>query len=314
MPPDIIVVSYNSAEDIRGCIASILANSARPIVVDNGSTDSTLQILATEFPQVAVFRNASNSYSGAANLGFANSAGDAVILSNADVVYPANSIARLVEYLRSHSRIAVLGPQQVYPDNSWQRSWGVPTSLREALLELFFVTTLYNALRSALWPLRVNRRALNVGYVDGAVMAIRRSAFDAIGGFDERFPFSAEETDFCVRARRAGWRVVSLPIVDVEHRRGGSSSRRNWSLDYTTAVLLDGTRRFVQKYHGSLFGKCYFAIKALFNLNMMLVCEVGWRLAPASLRAVLQRKAQVHRSYWNHLGPGGKRAVVRSSA
>jgi GT2 family glycosyltransferase len=301
MLPEVIVVSFNSAQDIRGCVSSILSNAGIPVVVDNGSTDTTLQILATDFPQVRVLWNQQNSYARAANVGFANTAGDVVILSNADVIYPPNSISRLCAYVNSHARIGVLGPQQVFPDSSWQRSWGMVPGIIEALCDLFCITSLYNAVRRGLWPVRVNRRTLNVGYVDGAVMTIRRDAFDSIRGFDERFPFSSEDTDFCLRARRAGWRVAASPTVEVVHRRGGSSRRQDWSADRHAAVLLDGTRRFLEKYRGTAFARSYFNVKRLSNWMLMVLCEAGSRVAPASHREELKEKARIHHSYCNHL-------------
>lgn len=309
---DVVVVTFNSARDIHACIASILLNGANPLVVDNGSTDETLDIVAREFPQVQVVLNPDNGYARAANTGFANTSGEHVILSNADVVYPPGSIGRLVEYLDAHPQIGVLGPQQVFPDISWQRSWGRITGAREVFSELCGITTAANAMRWAVWPRRLNLRALKVGYVDGAVMTIRRSAYDFIGGFDELFCFSAEETDFCVRLRRAGWQVVALPTVDVVHRRGGSSSRLDWSTERYTAVLLEGTRTFLQKHRGARFTKFYFGIKRLSSWNLMVLCEIGSRVAPSSIRCNLEEKARIHRAYFNHLQNAVRSASVRS--
>ena len=310
---EVIVVSFNSAQDIRACVSSVLSNGATPIVVDNGSTDGTLNILADEFPQVRVVQNQKNSYARAANIGFANTAGDVAVLSNADVVYPTDSISRLCAYLNAHRRIGVLGPQQVYPNGSWQRSWGMATSIPEALTELLGIASLNSAARRAMWPVRANRRSLNVGYVDGAVMLIRRLAYDSVGGFDERFPFSSEDTDFCVRVREDGWGVVCLPTVDVIHRRGGSSSCQGWTLDRHVAVLLEGTRIFLEKYHGTAFTRFYFNIKRLSNWILMALCEAGSGVAPASLRGHLKQKARIHRSYCNHLRSASVSSPVNCS-
>lgn len=301
MIADVVVVSYNSAKDLRSCLDSILASGATAIVVDSGSTDEKLGILEREYPTVQVYDNPQNGYARAANIGFRKSTSAFVILSNADVVYPAGSISRLTGYLEANADIGVLGPQQTYPDGSWQRSWGAATGMGEALLELSGATSLYNGFRRMLWPLRINRKVLNVGYVDGAVMAIRRPAFEAIQGFDPSFPFSAEETDFCIRARQAGWRVVALPSVDVIHRRGGSTTLLNWSVERKTASLVDGTRRLLRKYHGRSFSNIYFAIKRLFNLYMLMLCKLGVRAAPRSARVGLTEKIRIHRAYCVHL-------------
>ena len=159
------------------------------------------------------------------------------------------------------------------------------------------ITTLYNALRQILWPLRVNRRPINVGYVDGAIMIVRRSVHGAIGGFDDQFPFSSEETDFCMRARSAGWRVVSLPTVNVIHRRGGSSARAGWSADRHAEAMLNGTRLLLQKYHGKRYTKGYFAIKQMFNGCMLCAISLLARLAHGQVRSRLVTKAAVHQAY-----------------
>jgi GT2 family glycosyltransferase len=297
MCTDVIVVTFNNALDIRACISSILANGANPVVVDNGSSDNTLQILASEFCDVPVYSNPQNGYARAANIGFANTRSDIIVLSNADVIFPEGTITRLTEFTMNHQSIGVLGPQQIYPDGSWQRSWGPSTGFGEALLELVGITTLYNALRQILWPLRVNRRPIDVGYVDGAIMIVRRSVHGAIGGFDDQFPFSSEETDFCMRARSAGWRVVSLPTVNVIHRRGGSSARAGWSADRHAEAMLNGTRLLLQKYHGKRYTKGYFAIKQMFNGCMLCAISLLARLAHGQVRSRLVTKAAVHQAY-----------------
>jgi GT2 family glycosyltransferase len=301
MPCDVIVVTFNSECDIAGCIASILANGANPLVIDNGSQDKTLQILAKNFPQVPLLHNPSNGYARAANLGFANTNCDLAIVSNADVIFPADAIVRLASCMVADPRIAVLGAQQVYPDGSWQRSWGPVLGLSEALIEAFGLTTMCNALRKVLWPIRIDRRLLDVGYVDGAVMMVRRSAFEAVEGFDETFPFSAEDTDFCFRARTAGWQVMALPTVDVIHRRGGSRSRSGWSLDHEVSVLLDGVRRFLYKHHSQTYQTCYLMVKKLFNRYMSLLCRAMSQLSSGAIRLTLADKARIHRCYAQQL-------------
>lgn len=302
MVPDVIVVSFNSEADIARCIASILENRANPLVVDNGSADETLQIVKTQFPGVRVLHNDLNGYARAANLGFRNSVGDMAIVCNADVIFPPGAIQALTGFLESHPSIGVLGAQQVYPDGSWQRSWGLATGASEVLAEAFGFTSLTNGLRMALWPRRLNRRALDVGYVDGAMMAIHREAFNSVGGFDERFPFSAEDTDFCIRARQHGWRVTVLPTVSVIHRRGASTDSLNWTLEVKIDAFLRGTSILLAKYHGPGFRKFYFQCKRLNNFNMAVLCRVAACIAPERYQNDLRNKERVHRIYVAQLG------------
>src|SRR5208283_1727266 len=91
------------------------------------------------------------------------------------------------------------------------------------------ITTLHNQLRRVWWPRRIDRRPKEVPYVDGAVLAVRREAFEGVKGFDEDFFFYAEECDLCARMKKAGWDVVFFPEAQVIHVRGASSTKTDVS-------------------------------------------------------------------------------------
>ncbi|HVO59931.1 MAG TPA: glycosyltransferase family 2 protein [Terriglobales bacterium] len=312
MNVDVVIVSHNSERDIARCLASVLGNGAHPVVVDTGSTDATMHLLARDFPGVRVLHSPCNGYARAANLGFANTSSPITILSNADVIFPPRSVLRLYRCLTQHPAIGVLGAQQVFPDGSWQRSWGAVTGAREVIAEALGLTTLMNGARSVLWPRFAGHIPNDVGYVDGAIMAIRRATFDSVSGLDERFWFSSEDADFCVRARQAGWRVAVLPSVGIIHRRGGSSDLRDWSVQRKTAAFVDGTRIFLAKHRGPFFAKWYFAAKRLSNFNLMLLSELARRVAPRQYHPYLSRKAKIHRSYVENLRSGAKQVPAEA--
>lgn len=299
---DIIVVTFNSAEDVRPCLDSIIGNYARPIVVDNGSVDATLQILHDEYPQVALLVNPGNGYARAANLGMSNSNSPFTIVSNADVIYPAHTVADLMKYVNEHPDIGVLGPQQIYPNGSWQRSWGVTPGLVESLLELIGATSLYNGIRRGSWPRRVNRKPRKVGYVDGACMVVNRTAYNTAGGFDESFRFYAEEADLCVRIRKAGWRIVALPTVTVVHRRGASSTKAGMSYVQHATMMAEASEKLIGKHHGKLYLGCYRQIKRLFNLEMAWLVGLIVHVAPEHRKAALRRKFLMHEAYYSVFG------------
>lgn len=296
---DVIVVTYNSTEDVRACLDSIIASGARPVVVDNGSQDDTLQVLHSEYPCVNLLLDPHNSYARAANLGISNSNSRIAIVSNADVVYPENAIAAMVDYISHHTDIGVLGPQQVYPDGSWQRSWGLTPGLCESLVELLGFTSLYNAIRRTLWPGQLNRRPTHVGYLDGAVLVINRDAFDAVDGFDPDFPFYAEEADLCMRMRKAGWKVVALPMVEVVHRRGGSSTKADMLPARHVAVMVEASEKLIRKHYGERYLSWYLRIKRLFNVEMTGLLGMLVHIAPRQGRAAIRNKILVHEAYRN---------------
>jgi hypothetical protein len=221
-----VVVTRNSARFIGPCIESLLAANCLPVIVDNGSADNTLEIVRSRSNDARIIATGENlGYGKAMNLGFRETRGEIVILSNPDVVYLEHSIRKLTELLESNVRIGVVGPQQMFPDRTWQRSYGELPGLWSGIKDASGITTLKNAMRRGLWPRKLDSKEKDVPYVDGAVLAVRRKAFLEMGGFDEAFYFYSDESDLCARLRKAGWRVVFLPTAEVIHVRGADSMK-----------------------------------------------------------------------------------------
>ena len=298
-----VVVTYNSANDIRGCLRSALAAGAEVLVVDNGSRDGTLSILESEFPDTQVLENPLNGYARAANLGFRNSQQDLVVLSNADVIYPADSLEHMLDYMAARPEIGVVGPQQVFENGRWQRSWGTEPGIVEALLELSGFTTLHNALRRAIWPLRLDRRPADVGFVDGAVMVIRRAAWESVNGLDQSFPFYAEESDFCIRVRKRGWRVVAYPDAIVMHKRGGSSTLTGMTVEHHVAAMVRASQALLHKHHHARYCALYFRLKIWFHRVKVVSCQIARAIGTPSVAQSASHALRIHQSYLRHLKP-----------
>jgi len=223
---EIVVVTTNSARHIGPCVESIMAAGAVPIIADNGSSDGTLEVARSRCPGVKVVALGENvGYGQAMNQGFKETAGDIVILSNPDVVYLPDSIPRMVEFLRKDPRIGITGPQQMFPDRSWQRSYGDLPGIWSGLKDAVGITTLHSQLRRAVWPRRIDRNPKEVPYLDGAVLAVRREAFLGTKGFSRDFFIYSEECDLCLRIKKGGWLVVFFPNAQVVHIRGADSAK-----------------------------------------------------------------------------------------
>lgn len=223
---EVVVVTRNSAEHIGQCVDSILAGGGLPIIVDNGSADDTLQIVGSRSSKVRIIATAENlGYGKAMNLGFKETKGELVILSNPDVVFLADSIRKIVEFLAKNERVGITGPQQMFPDRSWQASYGDLPGIWSGIKDLVGIATMRSVVRRALWPRKIDRKPKEVPYVDGGVLAVRRTAFQAAGGFDEDFFMYSDESDLCARLRKAGWGVVFLPWAEVIHVRGASVAK-----------------------------------------------------------------------------------------
>ena len=222
---EVIVVTHNSAKHIEACIDSIAVSGGLSVVVDNASTDDTVKIIRSRYPEVRLIETRENlGYGKGLNLGFRGTKSEFVIFSNPDVVFMPESIQRMVNHLRHHPGLAITAPQQMFPDRSWQRSYGDLPGIWSGIRDAAGITSFRNQLRRHFWPRRLDRKPREVPYLDGAVLTVRRKAFLEIGGFDEAFFFYSEEADLCARFRIAGWKVEFLPAAEVIHIRGASST------------------------------------------------------------------------------------------
>ena len=228
----VVVVSYNARDDLLLCLRSLRAASAPPpptVVVDNGSTDGGPALVRAEFPEIEVVVDPANrGYGAAANLGARRSDSPYLLVLNSDTVLPPGAVDALSDYLDAHPRVALAGPRLRAPDNSLEPSCHAPLGTLRSVLEKGTIGRGIAALPGIgpRWALLngPHDRARPVPWVTGAALAIRRTAFDAIGGFDEGYFMYAEEADLCWRLRKAGWEVHFAPVTDLVHRGGASTA------------------------------------------------------------------------------------------
>ena len=229
----IIIVAYDVRELLLRCIESVAAAldglRAEIWVVDNGSSLDSWDALL-ERHDVRVLRGAASlGFGRANNLAAGQARGRALLFLNPDTELPPGGVRCLLERLESEPTLGIVGPRLVLPDGSpdpaARRSFptpvsaaariaGLPRRLRPARLGT------YNLVESS-----ADREAV-LDAVSGACMLVRRSAFEAIGGFDPGFFMYGEDLDFAYRARQAGWRTLYFPRVRVRHWKRQSSSQR----------------------------------------------------------------------------------------
>jgi N-acetylglucosaminyl-diphospho-decaprenol L-rhamnosyltransferase len=217
-----VVINYNTARHLRACLGSLRAAGAMQVIVkDNGSTDGSVEMIRREFPEVVVHPDFENvGYGAAANLGIAACNTPYVLLLNSDTIVPPGAIDTLRRYLDNHPDVAIVGPRLNNEDGTLQRSahhFPRPFTLRP-------LVRLIPGLRERsllTWAHDVPRE---VDWVKGAALAIRRSAFDDVGGFDPAFFMYFEETDLCARLAKEGWKTHFSPAAVVLHTGGASTA------------------------------------------------------------------------------------------
>lgn len=251
--PDVayVVVTFRSAADIATCIGAIDADAGqrpRPIViVDNASDDASVTI-ALEHPArpLVIARDTNDGFGTACNRGTAAADAEAVFFVNPDAILTPGTTARLLDVLARDAGIAAVGPSIIDPAGGFRaRSAGAEPSARSAIghfLLLGRVPGLGRLFPSMqLGPTTAER---DVDWLSGAALLVRRSAFDAVGGFDERLFLYMEDVDLCRRLREARWRVRYVPVAVVEHAMGGSQGPESVDRWYRAFV------RYIRDHHG----------------------------------------------------------------
>lgn len=247
----VAIVNHNTCEHLRACLAAVEQEApAEVVVVDNASSDGSVDMIQAEFPWVVLVANEENpGYGAAANQAISSCQSRYVLLLNSDTRSQPGTLQALSAYLDQHPRAAIVGPRLVNPDGSLQPScYAFPTPLHVFLEEsslgrLAGAIPILNNLSLRTWP-HTHSRA--VPWVLGAALAIRRQAFVAEGGFDESFFMYAEEIDLCYRLGAAGWQTHFTPAATIVHS-GGASTRQQrtaMAVQYFTSLRHFYRRRY----------------------------------------------------------------------
>lgn len=220
----IVIINYNSRDLLGNCLMSVESESQEQvIVVDNASSDGSAEMVRRDFPWVQLILSSRNDgYGAAANLAVASSSSKYVLLLNSDTYLQPGALQVLSHYLDEHPHVAIAGPRLINPDGTSQVStFEFPTPLQTLLRETSLSSFVPNSFKhpSAAF-------ARDVPWVLGATLAIRRTAFDAIGGFDETYFMYFEEVDLCYRLGQAGLQTHFVPGAAVMHVGAASTKRQ----------------------------------------------------------------------------------------
>lgn len=253
----VVLINYNCRAFIRRCLESLLASDYpwfEVILVDNGSTDDSLSLIADLAGRLTIIRNPRNDLSsGGLNHGIRQARGEVIVLLDLDTEVRPDWLRKLLDPLALDPRIAVTGCKLLYPDGETIQHAGGAWE-RNAMCRHFGI----GEKDRGQWD-----QPRDVDYVTGAAFAIRRSFFEQVGGLiDELFPFYYEETDICWHARRLGYRVAYVPDAVAIH--------------HESASMVRDSPRYLFNYHRS---RCRFILKNYpwkTILGRMLLEEARW--------------------------------------
>ncbi len=296
-PIPIIIVSYNTRDLLRRCLASLALAElpTQPIVVDNASADGSAAMVRAEFPDVIVIE-------AGANLGFARAnnlavrhllpaAPDYVLFLNPDAELTVGALATLVAFADQHPRVALVAPRLIYPDGRAQAAaFRFPT----LLMSVFDFWPprgrgwgrLYNHPLNGRYRADGGDQPLPIDHPLGAAMLVRRHVIDEVGAFNEAFWLYAEEVEWCWRIRRAGWAIWQQPQATVIHAAGASSGQfRTRSF----VALHRARRQFFDQAYSPAFGRWYRRIVRVAAMERTLEAVFLWRRGRID-RAELRRR------------------------
>ena len=225
----IVIVNHNTRAELEGCLRSLHAHpplrSYDTILVDNASSDGSVEAVRAAWPDVRVIEAGGNlGFARANNLAIRASASELILLLNSDTLVTAGAVDVMVEALRAHDDVAIVGPRLVDEHGVIELSFGCMigpfTELGQKLLGLGHSHG--RGLLSSYLERRA-RRGHCPDWVSGACLLVRRGDAEAVGLLDERFFMYGEDVDFCAAVRRLGRRVLFTPAAQIVHLRGRST-------------------------------------------------------------------------------------------
>lgn len=228
----IIVLNWRKPAETLACLDSLACinyPNAWIIVVDNGSGDDSVSLISQNHPDVLILETGANlGYAGGNNVGIRcalEQGAQYICVLNNDVTVPPGFLLPLLSVLRSGSAVGVATPLIVsteQPDQVWALGSRIDRSTGA-------VSRLHAREDVSRWR---NRRPFAVDVASGAAMVVRREVFERVGLFDEAFYLYFEETDWCLRVRQDGYRIVAAPSSVVWHQVSATLGQTSPVVDY----------------------------------------------------------------------------------
>jgi len=212
-----ITLNWNGGDDTVACVES-LQSATYPrceiVVVDNGSVDDSVSNLKARYPEITVIENGENlGYARGFNVGLAHayaSGGDFFLILNSDTVLDSEAIAELVKVAERDERIGFVSGK-VY--------WYTRQDVFQTVGRLSDPLTLVGAhVGSGEVDRGQYEMITDYDFIDDVFLLVRREVYETIGGYDPNFFLYYEETDWCARVRRAGFRIVYAPKAKIWHK------------------------------------------------------------------------------------------------
>jgi GT2 family glycosyltransferase len=231
----VIIVNWNTKDLVEQCLDSIFSAvtniSLKVIVVDNASTDDSTDMIKRKYSNVVLIENKKNvGFAKANNQAFELiKNGSYVLMLNSDTLLEKDTLQKMVDFMGENPEAGAVAPALRFPDGKYQPGGGFSPSIKTALNYFLFLSAISPGLFKGVF---VNQRKkkqmmdpMEVDWVGGTCMLIRKEVIDKTGGLDESYFMYAEDMEWCERIKRLGWRIYYLPYLEIIHYHGASSGK-----------------------------------------------------------------------------------------
>lgn len=291
---DIILVSYNTAEYTKRAIESVYAETKKTkfniIMVDNNSSDNSVELINNEFPNVEVIQTGDNlGFAGGVNIGAKASNSEYILLLNPDTVILDNAIDKLMSFAKLHQNSGIWGGITLNNDlslnlNNARAKLSTKTLLFSALglSKAFNQSCYFNHDNYGCWDRKSEK---DVDVVTGCFFLTPRKLWQELNGLDETFFMYAEEADYCIRAIKKGYQPKITPNANIIHHGGVSET----NLSGKMLKLLKGKAELINKHSGK-WEKPFH--------RLLLLTHVFNKLISLKLLSILKKNKKLTHQEW----------------
>lgn len=230
----IIIGTYNTKNLLKKTLFSIYRNTKNImfeiILIDDASADGTYEVIKKQFPLIKIIKNEKNlGYSKTYNKGTKLAKGKYILHLNSDVYFTKNSnLALMIDFMDKNPRVGIAGCKVLKHNGVLDLPCrhAIPTLINVLFQMLSLYRLFYNIRKLNYYMTYLDESVITeVGGILGAFMLIRKKVFKKIGYLDENFYLYCEDTDFCYRAKRAGWEIYYYPKIAVKHLHGETTKQ-----------------------------------------------------------------------------------------
>lgn len=273
MDLSVIILNYNTKKLLADCLKSVFASTGlgqmEVIVSDNGSTDGSIEMVKTDFPQAKLLENNTNlGFSKGNNVAIKIATGRHILLLNSDTVVKLDAFSKMVGKADSESIIGAVGPKILLAngelDPSARRNFPNPAN---AFMRLFGLKKLSNY--NITGPID---QEMSVEAIMGACMLVPKIVIDKVGMLDEEFFFYGEDLDWCYRIKEAGYKIVYYPSAEILHLKSASSRNIPFKIVKVaySAMKIFYRKHYAPKYPAPFNWLVYTGINARMYLVMFI--------------------------------------------